>query len=213
MRTDELIGLLSAHLEPVDSRKLARSIGLAIGVGSVLSLALILFAFGVRPDLANPNAQLFVAIKLAFTVGIVAAATACVSKLARPGADASARIALIALPFFAMLAAAILKLTGVPTPDWAGMMLRGEWLDCLISIPAIAVIPFATIVFAVRAAAPTDLKRTGAVVGLVAGAISATAYALHCTSDSLPFITLWYGGTIGLCAVAGTVLGPSLLRW
>jgi hypothetical protein len=58
-----------------------------------------------------------------------------------------------------------------------------------------------------------DLTRTGAFVGLVAGGISATGYALHCTSDSLPFIALWYGGTIALCTLAGAALGPRLLRW
>jgi hypothetical protein len=31
--------------------------------------------------------------------------------------------------------------------------------------------------------------------------------------DLLPFIALWYGGTIVLCTVAGAVLGPKLLRW
>jgi hypothetical protein len=61
--------------------------------------------------------------------------------------------------------------------------------------------------------APTDLRRTGALVGLAAGSISAAAYALHCVDDSLPFVALWYGGTIVLCTLAGAVLGPRLLRW
>jgi hypothetical protein len=50
-------------------------------------------------------------------------------------------------------------------------------------------------------------------VGLIAGSVSATAYALHCADDSLPFVALWYGGTILLCTLAGTILGPRLLRW
>jgi hypothetical protein len=41
-----------------------------------------------------------------------------------------------------------------------------------------------------------DLLRTGALAGLVAGGISAAAYALHCPDDSLPFVALWFGGTI-----------------
>jgi len=43
--------------------------------------------------------------------------------------------------------------------------------------------------------------------------VSAAAYALHCVDDSLPFVALWYGGTILLCTLAGAVLGPRLLRW
>jgi len=52
-----------------------------------------------------------------------------------------------------------------------------------------------------------------AFAGLVAGGISAVAYALHCTDDSLPFVALWYGGTIVVCTLAGAALGPRLLRW
>jgi len=49
--------------------------------------------------------------------------------------------------------------------------------------------------------------------GLVAGGISAAAYALHCPDDSLPFVALWFGGTIVLCTLGGAALGPRLLHW
>ena len=55
--------------------------------------------------------------------------------------------------------------------------------------------------------------RTGALGGLVAGAERATAYAFHCVDDSLPFVALWYGGTIAICTLAGALLGPRLFRW
>jgi hypothetical protein len=93
------------------------------------------------------------------------------------------------------------------------MMMGDQWLECLVSIPIIAIVPFAAIISAVRKAAPTNLVYTGAFSGLVAGGVSAIAYALHCTDDSLPFVALWYGGTIVLCTVAGAILGPRLLRW
>ena len=57
------------------------------------------------------------------------------------------------------------------------------------------------------------LVRAGAFSGLVAGGVSAIAYSLHCTDDSLPFVALWYGGTIVLCTPTGALLGPRLLRW
>jgi hypothetical protein len=83
-----------------------------------------------------------------------------------------------------------------------------------VSIPIIGVVPFAVLVWAVRRfAAPTDLVRTGALVGLAAGGISAMGYALHCMDDSVPFVALWYGGTIAFCTLAGALLGPRLLRW
>jgi hypothetical protein len=58
-----------------------------------------------------------------------------------------------------------------------------------------------------------NLKRTGAIAGFVAGALGAGVYAFHCSDDSLPFITVWYGGMIALCAWIGSKLGPWLLRW
>ncbi len=93
------------------------------------------------------------------------------------------------------------------------MILGDEWLECLLSIPIIAILPFAVVIFAVRRAAPTNLVRTGAVAGLIAGGVSTVAYALHCTDDSLPFVAVWYGATIVLCTLAGAALGPRLLRW
>ena len=93
------------------------------------------------------------------------------------------------------------------------MIMGDEWLECIVSIPAIAIVPFAVIMWAVRQAAPTDLFRTGALAGLVAGGVSAAAYALHCTDDTMPFVALWYGSTIVMCTLAGAMLGPRLLRW
>ena len=86
-------------------------------------------------------------------------------------------------------------------------------LASAVATYAIAIVPFAVIIWALRQTAPTDLVRTGALGGLVAGAVSATAYAFHCVDDSLPFVALWYGGTIALCTLAGATLGPRLLRW
>lgn len=72
-----------------------------------------------------------------------------------------------------------------------------EWLECLFSIPIIAIVPFAISIWAVRKAAPTNLVRTGAIAGLLAGGVSAMAYSLHCTDDSLPFVAVWYA--VRLC--------------
>jgi hypothetical protein len=108
---------------------------------------------------------------------------------------------------------AAISLLLAPSSHWDKMIVGDQWLECLLSIPIIAIVPFATIIWAVRRAAPTNLVRTGTFVGLVAGGVSAIAYAVHCTDDSLPFVAVWYGGTIVLCTLAGAALGPRLLRW
>ena len=82
-----------------------------------------------------------------------------------------------------------------------------------LCIPLFATVPFILLIWALRKGAPTNLKRTGAIAGLVAGALGAMAYAFHCPDDFLPFLAIWYGGLIALCAFVGSRLGPRLLRW
>lgn len=214
MRTDELIGLLSTNIEPVDPRQLARSLGLAVAIGAAGALVAALLALGVRPDLDSPGALGFLLLKLTFTVGVVSVASLFLTQLARPGGERKVRPALALAPFAFIVLLAALSLAAAPRSHWEAMIVGDMWLECLVSIPLIAIVPFTVIVWAVRRfASPTDLTRAGASVGLSAGGISAMGYALHCTDDSLPFIALWYGGTIALCTLAGAMLGPRLLRW
>jgi hypothetical protein len=122
-------------------------------------------------------------------------------------------VVVIALPFIAIIVLAAINLAFAPSSHWNKMVVGDQWLECLLYIRIIAILPLAAIIWAVRLTAPTDLVRAGALAGLVAGGVSAAGYALHCTDDSLPFVALWYGGTIAMCTLAGTILGPRLLRW
>jgi hypothetical protein len=135
------------------------------------------------------------------------------TRLARPGGERKISPFVVVVPFIVVVALAGISLGSAPREHWERMIVGGEWLECLLSIPIIAIVPFAVAIWAVRRAAPTNLVRAGAFAGLVAGGVSAMAYALHCTDDSLPFIALWYGGTVVLCTLAGATLGPRLLRW
>lgn len=214
MRTDELITILSTNVEPVERRQVTHALGLAVLVGAAVALCITLLVLGVRSDLGDTRAVLFLSLKLAFTVGIVVLASLLLTKLSRPGGERAARSPLALLPFLGIVLLAAISLGLAPSSHWETMIAGDTWLECLLSIPIIAVVPFAVVVWAVRqVAAPTDLVRTGAFAGLVAGGISAMGYALHCTDDSLPFIAVWYGSTIALCTLAGAVLGPRLLRW
>jgi hypothetical protein len=159
------------------------------------------------------RALIFLLLKLAFTVGIVGVASIYLTRLARPGGERRTSSISAAMPFAAIVLLAAISLGLAPSSHWNKMVMGDEWLECLLSIPIIAIVPFAVIIAAVRRAAPTNLVRTGAVAGLIAGGVSAMAYALHCTDDSLPFVAVWYGGTIVLCTLAGAALGPRLLRW
>jgi hypothetical protein len=54
---------------------------------------------------------------------------------------------------------------------------------------------------------------TGAVAGLLAGALGATVYATHCTDDSPLFVAIWYTQAIGFMALGGMLVGQYVLRW
>jgi hypothetical protein len=213
MKTNDLVTLLSSNHEPVDHRLVARTLYVALGAGSVVSLGIMFIGLGVRSDLTTVQALIFLAVKLLFAVGIVSLASVYLIRLARPGGEHKNPSFLIAIPFLVITLLAAISLWLAPSSHWDNRIRGGGWLECLVSIPIIAVIPFAIAIWAVRKAAPTDLARTGAVAGLAAGGVSAMAYALHCADDSFPFVAVWYGGMIVLCTVAGAILGPRLLRW
>ena len=213
MKTDELVALLSTNPEPVDRRSVARTLYVALAVGSIVSLGLSLTGLGVRPDLMTARALIFLVVKLCFAVGIVGLALLYLTRLARPGGERRTSSLLVAMPFLAIMVVAAISLGLAPSSHWNKIVTGDDWLECLVSVPIIAIVPFAISIWAVRRAAPTNLARAGAFAGLVAGGVSAMAYALHCTDDSLPFVAVWYGGTIVLCTLAGAALGPRLLRW
>ncbi len=213
MKTNELISMLSSQVDPVDTGEVVRSVRIAILIGAAASLLAVVFVLGVRTDLNEMHAQVFLIAKLTFSLSVVILASHYLVKYVRPGGEFQVQFVLTVLPFFAVMIIAAISLATAPQSHWKTMVFGSYWLECLIAIPTVAVVPFAAIMAAVRLAAPTDLVRTGALAGLVAGGVSATAYALHCMDDQLPFIALWYGGTIVLCTIAGAVLGPKLLRW
>lgn len=213
MRTDDLIDMLSTNVERMDTRRINRNLKIALVSGLILALVGGVAALGVRWDIQKPGVFLFLIFKLGFGAIIVILGYYYLLKHARPGGETRSWTSLTAVPFIAIMALAAVSLSSAPSSHWERIMVGQNWLDCLLSIPIIAVLPFSAIMWAVRKAAPTHLIRTGALVGLVAGGISAMAYALHCTDDTLPFVAFWYSGTIVLCTLAGALIGPRLLRW
>jgi len=213
MKTDELVASLGAHVAPVNGRLVSRTVYMAVAAGMVVALGMMLVVLGARTDLMTARAFAFLLLKLTFTVGIVAVVSVYLTRLARPGADRRALSFLVAMPFVVIVFLAVISLGFAPASHWRKMIVGDEWLECLVSIPIIAIVPFAIAIWAVRRAAHTNLVRVGAFAGLIASGASAMAYAFHCTEDSLPFVAVWYSSTIVLCTLVGAILGPRLLRW
>lgn len=213
MKTDELINMLGTNLEPVKGGQLRNTLVIALAVGAVAAFCLMLAIFGVPADALGGEYFALKVLALAFTLGLVAAGASFLIRSARPGEPGHKPLALIGLLFFAILAAGGVALVLTHPAAWGGMVFGPQWAACLICIPLFAVAPFAALIWALRKGAPTNLMRTGAIAGLVAGALGAAVFAFHHPGGSIPFIALWYGGPIVLCALVGAVLGPRLLRW
>jgi hypothetical protein len=186
---------------------------MAIVVGAAVAVATVFFVLGPRAGLTTLGTFIPALLKVAMAVIILVPASIYLIRLARPGGERRTPLAFVALPFIAVMLLAAVSLAFAPAHHWHGKIFGDEWLECVISIPLIAIVPFFVIVWAVRQMAPTDLARAGAIAGLVAGCLSAIGYALHCADDTVPFIAFWFGGTIALCTLAGWKLGPKLLRW
>lgn len=173
---------------------MTRRLALAVAVGATAALCLALAFLGLRPGLTEVRPLLFLAFKFSFAAAVGVSRSGISSGRSGPAAS-RVHLGVAALPFLVVAALACVSLLMAPTEHWHGMVSGHTWLECLISIPVIAVVPFAVVTWAVRRfGAPTDLVRAGALVGLSAGAVSALGYSLHCMDDTVPFVAVWYGG-------------------
>ena len=211
MKTDHLIHMLSTNVEPVKTIEIRKMLTLALVIGGAAAFCLMLGTVGLRSGLTLSLSSL--ALKLLFTLSLITLGTLLLARLARPG-QRSARLATLTLVPFVIIAAAGVIALGFHSPmAWGKMLFGMNWLTCLLCIPLFAVIPFVALIWSLRKGAPTDLRLTGAIAGLVAGALGATAYAFHCPDDSIPFIAVWYGAMVALCSLIGALLAPRFLRW
>jgi len=213
MKTEQLIDLLSTNVEPVKTGQFRKTLAFAIIAGAGAAFCIMLATVGLRPDLATTSHIPFLAVKLAFTITLIALGTLLLSKLVRPGQARRGLFTALLLPFLVIAIAAGVVLASDTPMAWGRMIFGMNWAMCLLCIPLFAVVPLVALTWFLRKGAPTELRRTGAIAGLVAGALGATAYAFHCPDDSIPFIAIWYGAMVAMCGLVGAMLGPKLLRW
>lgn len=169
MKTDDLIAMLSANVEAVDRQQVLRTLAGAAAVGAAVALGAVLIVLGGRTDIRSDGAIAFLVAKFIFAAAVTVIAFFYLIRLARPGEHRRGWMALLALPFAGIVGLASISLAQAPGAHWQAMLMGDQWLECLLSIPIIAIVPFALVVWAVRQAAPTNLRRAGALAGLAAG--------------------------------------------
>ena len=215
MNTAELINSLSRQPRRQRSWTPSLIVAAAALVSSFLVAVLALVWLKPRADLALSlvaENHIFM-FKVAFTIAVVAATIPLVRDLSIPGKKARSGALLLALPFAAVILAGVADLALHPVSSWHDTFAHASRFDCLWQIPALSIPAFLVIALGVRYLAPTNLVATGAVVGLVAGALGAVGFALHCHDDSVAFVAFAYTLAIAETAAAGALLGPYILRW
>src|SRR5262249_14171827 len=135
------------------------------------------------------------------------------SILSRPGGTISSRVLpLLLAPGLLGLGIATEFLV-VPPSQWMVRTIGTNNIFCLTFIPLIGVAPLAVFLATLRYGAVTRPILAGGVAGLLAGAFSASFYALHCPDDSPLFVAVWYTTAIMILAALGAGIAPRLVKW
>ena len=212
MKTDELITMLASDAGAVAPRVWQPRYALALGAGLIGAGLLMVLLLGVRPDIADAVRLPMFWVKLAFPAALAAGALLAAVRLSRPGVAIGRAGAVLAAPVLAIWVLAALALLGAPQDH--AMLVWGEtWTACLVNIPLLSVPAFVAVFWVMKTLAPVRPALAGAAAGLLAGALSAIIYALHCPELAAPFIGIWYLLGMMIPAALGAAVGPRLLRW
>ncbi|RFB83235.1 hypothetical protein B5K08_30005 [Rhizobium leguminosarum bv. trifolii] len=212
-KTDDIIERLANDLKPVPRNALWRRLALGIVPALGLSLLSMLVILGPRVDISDVLMLPVFWIKSAYNALIAVAAFVAVYRLSRPDGSEGRFFGLLALVFAALAAVAAIQLMMAPVETFPALILGSSALHCPLLILGFAVPVYAGAVWALRQTAPTELRLTGFVAGIAAGAAGAWVYSWFCTENGMPFVLIWYSLGILLTGALGAVTGPRLLRW
>jgi len=214
MRTDELINTLVADHAMQPGPKLVRhGLAMAIIAGLAISSALFSLMLGVRPDILSALSTWRFDLKLSVNLVLVIAAAWVALRLSSPTTTPLSAMRALLVPALLLLAAVVYELVTVPSPEWLARAMGINASMCFMSIISLSLVPLMGVIYALRQGAPSSPAVAGAVGGLLAGAVGATVFAMHCTNDSPLFVAIWNALAIGLVATVGLLAGQYVLRW
>lgn len=213
MKTDDLVALLARSGAATEANAVTRRYAAALGWGAFGATLLVALTQGVRPDIADAARLPMFWIKLAFPAALVAMGLVAAARLSRPGVRLGKVPMMLAAPVIAMWALAAFVLANAAPGTREDLLFGFTWTVCPANIAMMSIPPFVGAMWAMRGLAPTRQVLAGATAGLLAGAIGALAYALHCPEMEAPFLAIWYVAGMLIPTVAGALLGPFILRW
>ncbi|MBV7542238.1 NrsF family protein [Acidovorax sp. sic0104] len=213
MKTDELIELLASDAHPVARHTVERRLAMAAFAGIAGAAVLMLGLFGLRSDLAATMAMPMFWGKLAFAGTLAAGGLMVLQRVARPGMPAARTALWLALPPLVLWGLALATLAQAAPAERLPLILGSTWRTCPFNIAVLSVPAFVAGFWALKGAAPTRLAWAGAGAGLLAGALGALVYALHCPEMATPFLAVWYLAGMAIPTALGAIAGPRWLRW
>lgn len=213
METGRLIEMLARDPAPVAPGVVRRRFAAMTAVGVIGAFVVMLAYLGIRPDLADAVRQPMYWVKLALPLALVAIALIGVSRLGRPGMPLGHAALAILVPVVLMWLLAGGTLAAAAPGERSALFFGETWASCPFNIALLSVPAFIAAFWAMRGLAPTRPAVAGAFSGLLAGALGAAVYCLHCPEMAPPFLGTWYLLGMAIPAAAGALAGPRLLRW
>lgn len=213
MKTERLIGLLAADAEPVPRLAATRRLGLAWLLALPLVVAIVVFDYGLRRDLAQVSQLPMFWVKLLVPLSIAIAGFIAAQRLGRPGVRAGKAWWGVGAPIAALWSLALVVWLAAPAGERPQLLFGQTWRSCAWSIGFISLPMFVASLGALKSLAPTRPALAGAAAGTLAGGTAAAVYALHCPELTAPFLAVWYVLGMALPAALGASVGARLLRW
>lgn len=208
--TDDLIGQLAAQAGTEPQRS-AASFRRAFLLSTLFSLiaAIALSAAGLggfRDSPADLVQEVPFLVKIAGAALLACGAFLLARRAAIPGSGNPSWLLILPgiVPF---LLHAVFDPWGPPRSD------GGDTLNCSVDIALLSLPALWLILRALKSAAPTRPGRTGALAGLLAGAMGTAGHAFACYNDGGVSVAVWYGGALLFMTGLGALIGRKTLRW
>lgn len=213
METKDLVAMLARDADAVPRGVVGRRYLAVLVAGGAGAFALMLLLLGVRPDLAQAAGEPAFWVKLALPAALLAIGLVAAMRLARPGRPLGYAAEALFVPVGTIWLLAGIALVAAAPGQRLSLVLGETWAECPLNIAMLSAPALVAAFWAMRGLAPTRPALAGAFSGLVAGALGALVYCLHCPEMAPPFLGTWYVLGIALPALAGAAAGPRLLRW
>lgn len=210
------IDALVADLKPV--RRVQPSLGLAITIlAAALTCLGIINSYGVRADILAGMPHPLVTIRAGLLLLLGMAAALSVTAAARPSVGRTgngwlwALASALLLPLSAIVAWSYHSAVNLPFAPGDMDFRYAKW--CLELSVGSAVLIGGALTAWLRTGAPISLDRAGWLVGLASGSFGTFCYSLHCPSNSIFYVGVFYTMAVAACACIGRLFVPPLIRW